>query len=33
MVTGDDFGLVKMFRFPSLKKGTLNLSVSGENLL
>jgi hypothetical protein len=21
MVTGDDFGLVKLFRFPSLKKG------------
>jgi len=23
IVTGDDFGLVKIFRFPSLKKGTV----------
>ncbi len=25
MVTGDDFGLVKLFRFPSLKKGILGV--------
>lgn len=23
LVSGDDFGLVKLFRFPSIKKGTL----------
>ena len=26
VVTGDDFGLVKLFRFPSLKKGNILLS-------
>ena len=28
-VTGDDFGLVKLFRFPSLKKGEMCISVMG----
>jgi len=27
VVTGDDFGLVKLFRFPSLKKGWKILSL------
>lgn len=33
LVTGDDLGLVKLFRFPSLKKGwflTMTLRFSGE---
>ena len=27
VVTGDDFGLVKLFRFPSLKKGTCDSNL------
>ena len=26
IVTGDDFGLVKLFRFPSLRKGMVTIS-------
>lgn len=30
LVTGDDFGLVKLFRFPCLKKGKMVFCISGE---
>lgn len=30
LVTGDDFGLVKLFRFPCLKKGKMVFGISEE---
>lgn len=30
LVTGDDFGLVKLFRFPCLKKGKIVFCISEE---
>ena len=31
IVTGDDFGLVKLFKFPSLKKGLFSVLYARKN--